>query len=120
MTVACVHDCRLLTLARSMHSSSGLGAVASLCDAGTPVPPLLNTTVWLSKLQAGLMVLEEPFRGCSLFEAALFLRFCYRPRDVTPANLAAQRASLPALLRLAHKLDAGLIFKQVLEHMRGE
>ena len=66
------------------------------------------------------LVLGDPFSGSSLFEAALFLRLCYRPRDVNPANLAAQRASLPALLALAHKLDAPRILTAVVAHMAGE
>lgn len=65
-------------------------------------------------------MLEEPFRGCSLYEAVPFLRLCYRPQDVTQAHLAGERASLPALLRLAHKLDAGRILEQVVMHMTGE
>ncbi|PRW32688.1 cyclase-associated 1 [Chlorella sorokiniana] len=67
--------------------------------------------------EEGPLVLEEPFRGCSLYEAVPFLRLCYRPQDVTQAHLAGERASLPALLRLAHKLDAGRILEQVVMHM---
>lgn len=73
----------------------------------------------LASVQHDKLVLGEPLSDCSLFEAALFLRLCYRPQDVTHANLAAQRASLPALLRLAHKLDAGRIFEEVAKHMKG-
>ena len=73
----------------------------------------------LPSVQHDKLVLGEPLSDCSLFEAALFLRLCYRPQDVSPANLVAQRASLPALLRLAHKLDAGRILGEVAKHMKG-
>jgi len=79
-----------------------------------------SRSLCLPSLQHGKLVLEEPLSGCSLFEAALFLRLCYRPQDVSHANLAAQRPSLPALLRLAHKLDAGRIMKEIVNHMKGE
>lgn len=71
-------------------------------------------------MQEGPLVLEEPFKGCSVYEAALFLRLCYRPHELTQASLAGQRDSLPCLLRLAHKLDAGRILQEVVKHMKGE
>ena len=55
--------------------------------------------------QAGL-VLEAPFHGATLFEACVFLRLCYRPCELSPADLAAMLGSLPGLLRLARELDA--------------
>lgn len=64
-------------------------------------------------------VLEAPFKGTSLFDAALFLRFCYQPRNPPPANLSAVLGSLPGLLRLAHKLDAQQIQQAVGECMAG-
>lgn len=63
------------------------------------------------------MVLEEPFRDCTLQDTLVFLRFCYRPDDRTPANLAAVLESLPGLLRLAHRLDAPRIQQAVVDFM---
>lgn len=54
-----------------------------------------------------------------MWDAVLFLRFCYRPRDLTPANMAAVQSSLPVLLRLAHKLDVADICAEVGKHMAG-
>lgn len=64
-------------------------------------------------------MLHEPLKGCSAFEAALFLRFCYQPEDMTPACLEAARGSLPALLRLAHKLEVERMLASVAQHMTG-
>ena len=64
-------------------------------------------------------MLEAPFEGASLFDAALFLRLCYQPREL-PTNLAATLDSLPSLLHLAHKLDAPLIQYMVAASMAGE
>lgn len=64
-------------------------------------------------------VLDEPFRGCGLFEVALFLRFAYHPRDLSSANLAAVQDHLPALLRLVHRLDAGQVLRALCDHMSG-
>ena len=64
-------------------------------------------------------MLEAPFEGSSLFEAYLFLRFCYRPSDLAPTNLAAAADSLAGLLRLAHKLDVPQIQQAVGECMAG-
>lgn len=54
----------------------------------------------------GEVELEEPFNDCTLFDAALILRFGYRPWDLTAVTLMAVQGSLPGLLRLAHKLGA--------------
>lgn len=67
----------------------------------------------------GAIVLEEPFKNVDLFDAALFLRLAYHPHDLRPECLGAVRASLPALLRLAHQLDAPLIMQAVRKHMIG-
>ena len=64
-------------------------------------------------------MLEAPFEGSSLFDACLFLRFCYRPEERTPTNLAAAADSLAGLLRLAHKLDVPQIQQAVGECMAG-
>ena len=64
------------------------------------------------------LVLEEPFNDCRLIVVALFLRFAYRPGDLTPHNLAAVQGSLLGLLRMAHKLDAQILGK-VCKFMQG-
>lgn len=56
-------------------------------------------------MQEGELVLTQPLDGCSAYEGALFLRFCYCPDDMTEENLEAVESSLPTLLRLAHKLE---------------
>lgn len=67
----------------------------------------------------GAIVLEEPFRGVGLFDAALFLRLAYQSHDLRPEFLDTVHARLPALLRLAHRLDAPLILEAVCERMIG-
>lgn len=64
--------------------------------------------------------MEKPFTDCSLFGVALFLRFCYRPADLVPANLAAVCSGLLDLLLLAHKLDAPPILQAASKQMGGE
>ncbi|PRW33982.1 BTB POZ and MATH domain-containing 4-like [Chlorella sorokiniana] len=59
------------------------------------------------------VVLKEPFAGHELYDVALFLRFVYRPTDLTHANLATARGSLLGLLRLAHKLDVPQLMQAV-------
>ena len=66
------------------------------------------------------VVLREPFVDCELFDVALFLRFTYKPADLTPANLAAVTGSLLGLLHLAHKLDAPQIMQAAVQQMAGE
>ncbi|PRW58089.1 MATH domain and coiled-coil domain-containing protein [Chlorella sorokiniana] len=68
----------------------------------------------------GEFVLKEPLAGCSAHEGALFLRFCYRPEDMTQPSLNAVTGSLPALLRLAHKLEAGRMLQRLGQHMTEE
>lgn len=51
---------------------------------------------------------------CDLFTACLFLWFCYRPSDLSTANLHAAQDHLPALLRLAHKLDAENVLRAII------
>jgi hypothetical protein len=43
-------------------------------------------------------VLEEPFKGVSLFETALFLRMCYQPHELSAATLASTLGSPAATL----------------------
>lgn len=65
-------------------------------------------------------MLEGPFIGASLFDVALFLRLCYRPRELSTSDLAAMLDSLPPLLVLAHKLDAPLVRESVAAAIKGE
>lgn len=56
------------------------------------------------------MELSSTFADCSLCQAACFLRLVYRPDHASGAALAAlhraEAGLLPALVRLAHRLDA--------------
>lgn len=65
--------------------------------------------------------MAEPLKECSLFEAALFLRFLYRPHELmVPSSLAAVQDSLPVLLFASHKLDAGLMTNAVASYLAGD
>eukprot|EP00887_Chlorella_sp_A99_P004868 scaffold4.g4868.t1 len=54
-----------------------------------------------------------PFSGFSLQDVCAFLRFAYSPHEATPANLVGCGDSLPALLRLAHQLQADRLLECV-------
>lgn len=69
---------------------------------------------------AGEVELEGPFNDCTLFYAALFLRFAYRPWDLRATTLMAVQGSLLVLLRLTHKLDAQRILLEVCQNVKGE
>lgn len=105
----------------------GLACAASFVQSVLSVPcwrvslPCMPTCLQpaLFIVQHNELTLEEPLAGCSLFEAALFLRLCYRPQELTPANLASERGSLPALLRMADKLDAQRILQATADCMKG-
>ena len=58
--------------------------------------------------------------NAALLDTTIFLRLCYRPEEVTTANLAGVLGSLPGLLRLANKLDMPRIQATVVEAMKGE
>lgn len=66
------------------------------------------------------LVIEAPFRDCSLFDACRLLRFCCHLEVRALANLAAVLGSLPSLLRLAHRPDAPRIQQAVCERMAGK
>lgn len=77
-------------------------------------PPLFTPSAQHAPL------IESPFEDAALFNTALFLRFCYQPHNLTPANLAAALGSLPGLLLLSHKLDAPLIQSAVAKCIASE
>lgn len=70
--------------------------------------------------ESQLFELGEPLKGCSLFEAALFLRFLYRPHELGTSSLAVVQGSLPALLHASHKLDAGRVTDAVASYLEGD
>ena len=76
--------------------------------------------VLLLHLQNGELVLKEPLAGCTVHEAALFLRFCYHPDQMEQSNLKSAQKILPAVLRLAHKLEVVRVLQRVGQHMTGE
>lgn len=93
------------------------------------MPPATATTRHLMPLlthasppwQGGQLVLEEPLRGFSLHDVALFLRLVYNQewREGVAATLGALHDSLPALLRLAHRLDAPGLQGTLTKYMAG-
>ncbi|PRW56132.1 BTB POZ and MATH domain-containing 3 isoform X2 [Chlorella sorokiniana] len=66
-------------------------------------------------------VLEAPFQGFSLHDVALFLRLVYNQewREAAVDTLGALHDSLPALLRLAHRLDVPGLLGPLTKHMAG-
>ena len=112
------------------HASEDLEALAdvALLADGARLPAHSQVLALQSGVLRGLFVdfkgaaaleLEEPFCGCSLFGAALFLRLAYNNLELTAANLEEVRDHLPALLHLAHKLDAPRIQAAVAQCMQG-
>ncbi len=70
------------------------------------------------------LALSSTFAGCSLKETACFLRLVYRPDHATPASLAALHKAcgglLPALVHLAHRLDAAALLAKLEACLQGE
>lgn len=68
--------------------------------------------------------LPSTFAGCSLRQAACFLRLVYSPDHATAASLGAlNRADavlLPALVRLAHRLDAAALLDKLEACLQGK
>lgn len=69
------------------------------------------------------MELSSTFSGCTLQQAACFLRLIYSPNHATLAGLGAlhqaDAALLPALTRLAHRLDAGTLLAKLEACLQG-
>ncbi len=71
--------------------------------------------------QDGQLALEAPFQGFTQHQVALFLRLVYNQewREAVPDTLGALHDSLPALLRLAHRLDAPGLLGTLTKYMAG-
>lgn len=68
------------------------------------------------------LTIEGVFEGFSVWEVALFLRFLYDPRwqGATWSNLSEElKDNLPALLRLAHRLEAQRLLDALCKRMAG-
>lgn len=89
--------------------------LAPVLDQSTPSPHILLLQ------NDEQLVLGAPFQGFSLQEVALFLRLLYNQewREGVADTLRELHGSLPALLRLVHRLDVPGLLVTLTKYMAG-
>ncbi|PRW45185.1 BTB POZ domain-containing 9 [Chlorella sorokiniana] len=102
-------------------------ASAVLVAGGVRLPAHREILMLRSRVLCGLLadlgpqeaplVLEAPFQGFTAHQVALLLRFIYHPQLINTTNFAQLGQHLPALLRLAHKLDVPVLLEAITKYI---